>query len=116
MKFKRSIPYKILIDPTPNGGFIVTIGCVKFAYAGHNQLFRDLAAYLENPEDFEKQYHHDISALDRVHIGNVPDIRVTPYAAGNTASGLSMLARDMLAKQMEIEKEAFPMKTPNKEE
>ena len=69
MRFKRSIPYQILIDPTPNGGFIVTVGCAKFAYAGYTQLIRDLTAYFENPEDFEKQYNHDIAKLDRVHIG-----------------------------------------------
>ena len=105
MKFKRLIPYRILIDPTPNSGFIVTVDCAKFAYSGYTQLIKDLTAYFENPEDFEKQYHHDISSMGRVHIGCVPDIRTAPYGAGNTASGLSMLARDMLEKQKEIEKE-----------
>lgn len=69
MKFKRSIPYQILIDPTPNGGFIVTVGCVKVVYSDPTALLRDLTAYLQNPEDVEKQYNLDIGKLDRVHIG-----------------------------------------------
>ena len=61
MKFKKAIPYDIKIQATPNNGLIVIVGCAKFAYAGHDQLFRDLAAYFENPEDVEKQYNDDIA-------------------------------------------------------
>jgi len=115
MKFKRSIPYDILIRPTPNEGFSVKVGCVKVVYSGITKLIQDLKEYLENPEEVEKQYNDDIVKLDRIHFGSPPDIRVAPYGAGNTASGLSMLARNMLEKQKEIEKKAFPMKTPDKE-
>lgn len=116
MKFKKSIPYQILIDPTPNNGFIVTCGCVKVAYSNFSSLLADLASYFANPEEIEKQYNVDIAALGRVHIGRMPDIQVTPYGAGKTASEISMLARNMVEKQNEAEKGAFPMKTPNKEE
>lgn len=82
MKFKKAIPYDIKIQATPNNGFIVEVGCAKFAYAGNEQLIRDLTAYLLDPEGFEKQYNEDIAKLDRVHI--------RPYAG---ASGISMRQR-----------------------
>lgn len=79
MKFKRSIPYDILIEPTPNDGFIVKVGCVVAAYSNPTALLRDLGQYLENPEQVEKQYNLDIAKLGRVHIGNRPDIQVRRY-------------------------------------
>ena len=71
MKFKQSIPYDILISPTPNNGFICTCGCVKVVYSGITTLIHDLKEYLENPEDIEKQYNKDIGKLGRVHIGPI---------------------------------------------
>lgn len=109
MKFKKSIPYKIEIDPTPNGGFICKIGCVTLAYAGYTQLIRDLTAYFENPEDVEKQYNSDIAKLGRVHIRNVPDITVTPYVPVNTASGLSMLERNKVENQRQGGEVKYPL-------
>ena len=122
MKFKRSIPYQILIDPTPNGGFIVTVGCAKFPYHGYTQLIRDLTEYLENPVDVEKQYNMDIARLGRVHIGTVPDITVTPYGPGSpvfSATALSRMADDMVKNQerQEAERKKNPqvVLTPNTE-
>jgi len=78
MKFKRSILHKIEISPTPNGGFIVEIGCAKFSYSGHTQLIQDLAEYLENPADIENQYNEAINEL-HIHINETPDIQVGKF-------------------------------------
>ena len=56
MKFKKSIPYDIKIQATPNNGFIVEVGCAKVAYSGWPELIRDLSEYFENPKEVEKQY------------------------------------------------------------
>ena len=80
MKFKKSIPYDILIRPTPNQGFIVEVGCVTTVYVGWTNLLRDLTEYFENPEAIEKQYKHDIDSLGGVHLGPIlPNLTVTPY-------------------------------------
>ena len=71
MKFKNSIPYDILIRPTPNNAFIVEVGCVKLAYTGITTLIHDLTEYLENPGDVEKQYKDDIAKLDTIHLGPI---------------------------------------------
>ena len=85
MKFKKQVPYEILITPTVNDGFLVKCGCVVAAYANHNDLIMDLREYLEHPVEVEKQYKHDIGSLSTVHMG-------PGAAAFNTASGLTMLA------------------------
>ena len=82
MIFKKKIPYNILIRPTPNDGFIVEVGCAKFAYAGNEQLIRDLTAYFENPEAVEKQYDDFLK--------NTIKNNIEPYAQ---ASGISMRQR-----------------------
>lgn len=69
MKFKKSIPYNILIRPTPNQGFIVEVGCVKVVYAGWTNLIQDLTEYFAEPEKVEKQYNKDIQNLSRVQVG-----------------------------------------------
>lgn len=71
MKFKKHMLYDILIRPTPNGGFIVEVGCAKMVYSNHGSLLQDLSLYLKDPEAMEKQYNQDISKLDRVHIGPI---------------------------------------------
>lgn len=83
MEFKKSIPYPILISPTPNNGFIVSVGCVKAAYSNSRKMVLDLEEYLDDPEKVEKQYNADLKNLDRVAVGNIPNIRGGPY---NTAS------------------------------
>ena len=82
MKFQKLIPHDITISPTPNGGFICTVGCVKVAYAGISRLIQDLTQYLENPEQIEKQYEHDIGKLDRIHLGPNSPIPVVPSLFG----------------------------------
>jgi len=72
MKFKKQVPYEILITPTVNDGFLVKCGCVVAVYANHNDLIRDLREYLENPVEVQKQYNHDIAALSTVHVGTGP--------------------------------------------
>ena len=85
MKFKKEIPYDILIKPTPNQGFIVEVGCVKVVYAGWTNLIQALTEYLSDPEGVEKQYKHDIDSLSRVQIG--------PYGPVFSESALAPLAR-----------------------
>ena len=70
MKFKKAIPYDILIRPTPNEGFIVEVGCVKVVYAGWASLIQDLSEYLAEPEKFEKQYNNDIQSLSKIQMGS----------------------------------------------
>ena len=79
MKFKKAIPYDILIKATPNQGFVVEVGCVKMVYVGWTNLLRDLTEYFENPEMIEKQYNKDIQSLSRVRVGYPPDLRVGTY-------------------------------------
>lgn len=72
MEFKRAIPYRITIDPTINGGFIVEVGCVKVAYASPEALIKDLAEYLKNPVEVEKEYKKSIKSLSQVQVGPMP--------------------------------------------
>jgi len=107
MKFKRSIPYQISIDPTPNGGFICKVGCATLAYAGYTKLIRDLTEYFENPVDVEKQYNDDVSKLGRVHIGSAAPIF--------SSTGLTRMSDSMFAEQQgrEEAKHQETVLTPN---
>jgi len=100
MKFKKQIPYDIMIRPTPNQGFIVEVGCVKVVYSGVSQLVRDLTVYLENPEDVEKQYNKDIVKLDRVHIG--------PGAPIFSGSALARMTDDVIMAEQRKEAKNNP--------
>ena len=82
MKFKQSIRYDINIKPTPNNGFIVTVGCVQVAYSNFSSLVQDLTEYLADPDTIERQYMADIQKPDRVHLGpNAPLYTVSGIAA-----------------------------------
>lgn len=70
MKFKKQVPYDIMIRPTPNGAFIVEVGCVKVAYASREALLKDLEEYLTNPEEIEAEYNKDMRST--VHIAQGP--------------------------------------------
>lgn len=84
MNFKKAIPYDIAIRPTPNGGFLVEVGCVKLAYSSAREMVLDLEEYLDDPEKVEIRYNMDIKALGRVHIRTIPDIIVRPYNENRT--------------------------------
>ena len=75
MKFKKLIPYDILIRPTPNQGFIVEVGCVKVVYTNKRKMFDDLVDYIDEPEKIEKQYNDEIAKLGRIHISTYGAIR-----------------------------------------
>lgn len=51
----KKVEHEILIKPTHNNGFIVTIGCTQFSYEGPNNMLRDLRRYIDDPEGKERE-------------------------------------------------------------
>ena len=88
MEFKKAIPYGIRIDPTINGGFIVTIGCsVTLAYGDLKQLRKASEEYFADPEKVEKEYskaRHE--QMPEVGPGNPPQAPAT--GLGSALAGL----------------------------
>lgn len=56
--FKKAIPRDIHIQPSANGGLIVTVGCCTCTYQSITELMQDLHHYLKNPEKFEAEYNN----------------------------------------------------------
>lgn len=70
MEFKRRINHEVKIAPTHNDGFIMKIGCGRFAYIDPNAMLSDLRDYLNDPEGTEAKYNNmDGKAYEEV----VPD-------------------------------------------
>jgi len=57
MTFGRAIKHNILIEPSANNGFFVSVGCCKLVYIDKKDLLADLELFLKNPEQMEKGYH-----------------------------------------------------------
>lgn len=53
----RAFNYPINIQPTDNKGFTVQIGCANFSYESGKSMIRDLEAFLDDPEGWEKKYN-----------------------------------------------------------
>lgn len=56
MELQIKSPFEVIIRHTLNGGYVASVGCAKFAYANATALCRDLKAYLEDPQKYEKKY------------------------------------------------------------
>ena len=57
MEFKKAIPRAISIEPTANGGFIVTTGCCVMSFGNAATLVEAMDQYLADPEGHEKRYN-----------------------------------------------------------
>ena len=62
-----------------NGGFLVQVGCAQFAYTEEDKLIQDLAEYIRNPVEVEKQYNKHYKAYDEEPIRGRP---VAPRSLG----------------------------------
>lgn len=57
MKFEKAIPYGIKIEPTINGGFIVSVGCsVTLAFGDLKQLRKASEEYFADPKKVHEEY------------------------------------------------------------
>jgi len=56
MQLGKAIKHNILIEPSGNNGFIITVGCGRFAFQNPKGLLSCLTEYLNNPEELEKMY------------------------------------------------------------
>jgi len=72
MKKGKLCSYDIYIYPTENGGFIVQVGCKRFAFEGKNSLVRALKEYLNDPETKEREFGEtgstDPGAVSQEHV------------------------------------------------
>lgn len=78
MKFKRAMKHTIVIEPSANGGFHVSIGCCHLTYTDPSEMVQDLRRFLENPELVEREYLElengvDINQPTRVPRSFYPD-------------------------------------------
>jgi len=62
MKFKKAIAHSVQIDPTINGGFIVTVGCVNLAFGGLKDLRKAMDEYLADPKKVMDEYEAGVDA------------------------------------------------------
>ena len=56
MKIGKAMKYNIVIEPSGNMGFIVSVGCAKFVFESHKVMTESIKEYLDNPEKAEKEY------------------------------------------------------------
>ena len=54
-EFGKACRWNIHIMPTENQGFVVEVGCRRFAFENKNSLLRALRQYFDNPEEVEKE-------------------------------------------------------------
>ena len=57
MKLGKVIQYEIKITPSMNFGFMVKVGCGRFAFSSKEDMLKTLTEYLDEPEKFEKEYN-----------------------------------------------------------
>ena len=55
----------ITIEATPNGGFIATVGCQRFAYTDVKRLLWDLEEYMNSPSGVEKKFHEIVPSREQ---------------------------------------------------
>ena len=56
MQLGKAIKHNILIEPSGNNGFMVTVGCGRFTFENPKGLIDSLKEYLNNPEELQKMY------------------------------------------------------------
>ena len=57
MEFGKIINREIVISPSDNMGYVVTVGCGRFIYTDKKALVADLEAYLNDPQKYENDYN-----------------------------------------------------------
>ena len=70
MKLGKAIKHNIIIEPTMNGGFYVTIGCGRFAFSNKKDLSAAIIEYLKNPEFLEEEYNKVVSVSEEPSVMN----------------------------------------------
>ena len=55
MEFKNVLPHAINISGTMNGGYLMEVGCSRFAYGDSDDMLELLKAYLDDPEGMVKK-------------------------------------------------------------
>jgi len=62
VKFKRTLPFDVLISGAANGGYVVRVGCCTMCYgqakAEREALLRDLSQYLLQPIETIEAYEN----------------------------------------------------------
>jgi hypothetical protein len=56
----KAIPYDIVIKPSMNKGFIVTVGCSTTVFADGADLLEGIREYIEDPVGLDKKYNEAI--------------------------------------------------------
>jgi len=56
MQFRKAIIGDVIITPSHNNGFIVKVGCGIFIFESVAQMCSELANYLNNPNEYQKEY------------------------------------------------------------
>ncbi len=62
MEFKNVLPHAINISGTMNGGYLMEVGCARFAYGDSDDMLELVKAYLDDPEGMVKKYN---KAMDK---------------------------------------------------
>ena len=78
----KKVEHEILIKPTHNNGFIVTIGCRQFSYEGPNNMLKDLRRYLDDPEGKERELNNALRHKQEEQLGEEPPIEERPGSLG----------------------------------
>lgn len=56
-EFKNPLPHAIEIFGTMNQGYIMQVGCARFAYGDTDEMLDLLKRYLDDPEGMVKKYN-----------------------------------------------------------
>ena len=70
LEFGRAVQYTITIESSDNNGFIVNVGCGKFAFSNKDDMLEAIQEYVNNPKVVEKRYNS--SNISRELRGIVP--------------------------------------------
>ena len=57
MDIGQVIKYNVVIQPTSNYGFVVDVGCGKFAFESKKSLIEAFSDFLDHPQDAENEYN-----------------------------------------------------------
>ena len=50
LEFGRAVQYTITIESSDNNGFIVNVGCGKFAFSNKDDMLEAIQEYVNNPK------------------------------------------------------------------
>jgi len=101
MELGRVMNYNVSIEPSDNKGFIVFVGCGRFAYETKESLLADLDKYLSDPDMWEDKYNSE---------GPRPSISAgfTEYPDAPRSGRAPLVARERDDRRSRYEDEELP--------